>query len=216
MKNLIRNELGEGWSEYSDQLGPILQKTLTELNTLYNTGVVYPEKKKVFAAFRECELDKIKVVIIGDIPYRGEQASGISFGKELSHMRTPCSCEAIHTVIENTIHNGFKLYKDYDMKSYAKQGVLFLNSSLTVSADKKKDDVHKKIWNEFISSMLSIIQLENSSVIYVVWGRINSKLLLSLSPSSNILYNENLPDGTFMSMSWECDHFKKTNHLINW
>ena len=216
MKNLIRNELGTGWSEYSDQLGPILQKTLTELNTLYNSGVVYPEKKKVFAAFRECELKDIKVVIIGDMPYRGEQASGIAFGKRFTHMTTPFPCEAIHTVIENTIHDGINLYKDYDMKSYAKQGVLFLNSSLTISADKSKNDTHRKIWSEFISNILPIIQLENSSVIYVVWGRINSKFLLSLSPSSNILYNENLPDGALMCMSWDCDHFKKTNHLINW
>ena len=123
---------------------------------------IYPPKSLIFNSFNQFNISKLKVLIIGLDPYiREGQAMGLSFSVP-EGIRIPPSLRNIFKEIDRTTENISKTQKrtNGDLTEWARQGVLLLNTALTVFEGKTGS--HKKIWNDFTKYILNYINKESS------------------------------------------------------
>ncbi|MDQ0223386.1 uracil-DNA glycosylase [Streptococcus moroccensis] len=135
------------------------------LNTVYNDGVVYPPKDKVFAAIQRTPLDAVKVLILGQDPYHGPgQAQGLSFSVPDS-TPTPPSLQNILKELGDDI--GIKT--SHDLTPWADQGVLLLNACLTVPAGHANGHAGL-IWEPFTDAIIKVVNAQDTPVAFILWG----------------------------------------------
>lgn len=129
---------------------------------------IYPPQEDIFNAFNYCAKNDIKVVIIGQDPYHDKgQAHGLSFSVQ-PYVKTPPSLRNIYKELSSDIP-GFEIPNHGFLKSWAEQGVLLLNTSLTVQAHKPAS--HSKIgWEIFTNSVIKHINNELDSLVFLLWG----------------------------------------------
>ena len=146
----------------------------------------YPEGSKIFNAFHLTELDKIKVVILGQDPYHGPgQAQGLSFSVP-KNIKTPPSLVNIFKELEDDL----KIKVDRsngNLEHWANQGVFLLNTTLTVS--KNEPMSHKNFgWNIFTDKVIEIINHQRKNIVFILWGtHAHSKINLIESSKHLIL-----------------------------
>ena len=184
----------------------------TFLNNEYATYKIYPEAKNVFNALNLVKYDDVKVVIIGQDPYhQPHQAHGLCFSV-LEGTKLPPSLQNIFKEIED--ETGKKPNTNGNLTSWAKQGVLLLNSVLTVR--ESCPNSHKnKGWELITSKIIKLLSERKDPVIFLLWGanaiqlgtdidRSRHYVLTCAHPSPLSAYN-----GFF-----GCGHFNKTNEIL--
>lgn len=135
------------------------------LDQVYASGTVYPPRDKVFAAIQTTELEKVKVVILGQDPYHGPgQAQGLSFSVP-NTVPAPPSLQNILKELTDDI--GVK--QDHDLTAWAEQGVLLLNACLTVPAGQANGHAGK-IWEPFTDAVIKVVNSLDQPVVYILWG----------------------------------------------
>lgn len=144
----------------------------------YKNNTMYPNRENIFRAFSLTPFENVRVVILGQDPYHGEgQAHGLSFSVP-NGTKVPPSLKNIYKEIEYDL--GVK--KDFsngNLEQWASQGVLLLNSVLTVLADSPAS--HKDIgWEEFTDNVIKKISEKKESVVFMLWGNFakNKKVLI--------------------------------------
>lgn len=173
MKERLINQFGKGWynllheyleSEEFVNLGRFLNKRRKMFNV-----EVYPNKENIFRAFKLCSIGKLKVVIIGQDPYptRGN-ANGLAFAY-VGDGNIPKSLQNIYKEFENDVKNGLDLDFDYTLESWAKQGILLINTALTVEKDNAGS--HMELWNNFTVYLLKQLAKNHVGIVYVCWGK---------------------------------------------
>ena len=131
---------------FEESKKPYFKALLDFVSKEYSSGDVYPEQKNMFRAFDLCPLDKVKVVILGQDPYHGEeQANGLSFAVN-DGVRLPPSLKNIFKEIQSDL--GVAPFESGDLSRWASQGVLLLNATLTVRASNPGSH-QKKGWEEY-------------------------------------------------------------------
>ncbi len=148
---------------------PYFKETLKAVAEARAAGItVYPPQKDVFNAFRLTELGDIKVVILGQDPYHGpNQAHGLAFSV-LPGVAIPPSLLNMYKELEQDIA-GFTRPQHGFLESWAKQGVLLLNTVLTVEAGKAHS--HARLgWETFTDNVISAINAHREGVIFLLWG----------------------------------------------
>lgn len=133
----------------------------------YLNKKVFPAPKNIFRAFNICPFDKVKVVIVGQDPYHGSgQADGLSFSVP-SAFKIPPSLKNIFKEIEDDL--SIKVKEDGDLSRWANQGVLLLNSSLTVVENIPAS--HSGLgWEIFTDSVIKKLSEEKSGLVFMLWG----------------------------------------------
>ena len=184
-----------------------------EINKRYETTTVFPEKKNIFKAFSLTKLDNLKVVILGQDPYHGfGQAQGLAFSTP-SNVKNPPSMENILKEIQSDLGKK-SICEDGDLTPWAKQGVLLLNTILTVEEAKPKSH-HNLGWEVFTDNVIKYISDNCEDTIFILWGspaisktklidRKKHHILTSVHPSPLSSYR-----GFF-----GCKHFSKTNEIL--
>lgn len=136
------------------------------INAQYKVYPVYPPKNLIFRAFIDCPFSTLKVVIVGQDPYpKKNLANGLSFGISDLAVDVPYSLKAIYEEIEKT--SGFSLSFDYSLKYLAAQGVLLLNTGLTVLDSKPES--HLAEWRFFTEAVFKAISTKND-VVFLLFG----------------------------------------------
>lgn len=132
----------------------------------YKTKTIYPKGKNIFNAFNLCPFYKVKVVILGQDPYHGpNQAHGLAFSVP-DGITAPPSLKNIFLELENDLN--IKRQKT-NLSDWAEQGILLLNTILTVEANKPTS--HANIgWETFTDSVIKIISDKKHKIIFVLWG----------------------------------------------
>lgn len=165
--------LGEDWAEslYPNviALNPGFCRSLGLISELYNKGEeIYPkDKADIFKAFRECPRDKCKVIFLGQDPYPNSMATGLAFANPrdtLPEEYSP-SLRILQDALERS-YPGTGEFLDPSLMFWAKQGVLLLNSSLTVSPTNKFS--FQSIWNRFISGVIKTVTRDTNKVIILL------------------------------------------------
>ena len=150
----------------------------------YLSGVsVYPAPKNIFNAFNLCPLDKVKVVIIGQDPYHEPgQAHGLCFSV-LPPTSNPPSLQNIYKEIESDI--GKKSVTNGDLTYWAQQGVLLLNSTLTVRAHMAASHAGHG-WEEFTDAVIRAVATREN-IVYMLWGSYAQKKAAFVNPEKNLV-----------------------------
>lgn len=212
------------WAVPLSQLrrGGVFLDVIRALNILYDIEekVILPEKLDVFKAFRMVEPENLKVIILGMDPYPipGE-ATGYAFANPEDSIIMSKSLAKIHELIEREFHNGLYLDFDVTLQSWADQGVLGLNTSLTVEAGKPGS--HFKLWQPFTTALISELSKYFDKKIFCFWGKqAESFSYLVDSKKHHILTCYHPAYAIRQGKPWECDHFRKINETldkpINW
>jgi len=168
---MSRLKIEDSWkeillSELNSTYMQNLSKFLREQITLGKT--IYPPGNQIFNAFNKTPFPKVKVVILGQDPYHGEnQAHGLSFSVKES-IKKPPSLQNIFKELQDDIN--IKIPSNGSLEKWANQGVLLLNSCLTV--EKGKPGSHKnKGWEIFTDYILKQINSKKSNVVFILWGK---------------------------------------------
>ena len=133
----------------------------------YKTQEIYPPSKEIFKAYELCPYEKLKVVILGQDPYHGTgQAQGLSFSVKKG-MPLPPSLQNIYKELSDDL--SCPIPKNGDLRPWAEQGVLLLNTVLTVRAHQAFS--HRGIgWEEFTDATIAAIEEKEDPVVYILWG----------------------------------------------
>ena len=133
----------------------------------YSNNICYPHGKFIFKAFDDCPFDKIKVVIIGQDPYHGiGQANGLCFSVK-DKIQHPPSLVNIFKEIEKDLNIPYPI--SGDLTRWSKQGVLLLNSVLTVKANSAGS--HKNIgWQKFTDTVINTVSKKKNNIVFLLWG----------------------------------------------
>lgn len=164
-------KIEEGWkTALNDEFGKPYFKQLTErVREEYrqHPGMVFPPGPKIFNAFDACPYDKVKVVIIGQDPYHGKgQANGLCFSVAPEVTMPPSLVNIFKEVCEDT---GAPFPKDGDLTRWAEQGVLLLNSSLTVREGQAASHAGMG-WEEFTDAVVEKLNREKEGLVFILWG----------------------------------------------
>ena len=173
--------------------------------------VIYPPGGEIFRAFDLTPVDQVKVVILGQDPYHGPgQAMGLSFSVP-DGIPAPPSLKNIFQEIETDL--GVKMSGRPNLEGWARQGVLLLNSVLTVEAGQPTS--HSRIgWQEFTDAVIKYLSANRSGIVFLLWGRYAAdKASLIDSTKHHVLiaaHPSPLARGAFFG----CKHFSKTNSIL--
>ena len=181
---------------------------------LQSNVTYYPNLNNVFRAFGLTDYDSINVVVIGADPYPNIKATGLPF--ETKNSVLPASIKAIAKELRL---EGFYRHHQYPVIStWAKQGVLLLNASLTISSDpkqKKKDD---KIWHVFTKALVRYISSEKKNIVFMLWGNIAKSFLPNIKATGHLLLvsGHPSPQNRNRATTWfGNDHFRTANKYLN-
>ena len=184
------------------------------LNVEYASNTVYPSRDKMFNAFKLTPLDKVKVVIIGQDPYHEpNQAMGLSFSVPKG-VKVPPSLINIYKEIENEY--GIRMdYSNGDLTYLAKQGVLLLNSILTVRAHQPMSHNIKE-YHLFLEDVLKELDVQHRPMVFMLWGGPARRLKLYLNNPTHLILECVHPSPLAANRGgwFGNDHFKKCNEYL--
>ncbi|MHA8060908.1 uracil-DNA glycosylase [Aquirufa beregesia] len=174
-KNIFLSELGKSYFESMQE----------KLSTIMQTEDVYPPQDAIFQAFNLCSFADTQVVIIGQDPYHGKgQAHGLCFSVPLG-IPLPPSLRNIKKELHLDL-DVFLTSQDGDLSQWAKQGVLMLNSILTVS-DSKPGSHADLGWQQLTSLSIEKISEEKENVVFLLWGNYAQNLAKNIDADKHLL-----------------------------
>tara|TARA_B100000482_G_scaffold64415_1_gene45014 strand:- start:420 stop:1097 length:678 start_codon:yes stop_codon:yes gene_type:complete len=181
------------------------------LNEISNDKKISPNLNNIFKAFEYCSFSSTKVVIFGQDPYfQKDVANGLAFSVE-PNKPLPASLKNIYKEIESDV--GALSNNDGYLKSWADQGVLLLNSALTVEVGKPGS--HSKIgWQDFIFEIVKIIN-KKKNIVFILWGNDAKKYIKYIDKEINLILSSSHPSPLSSYRGFfGCKHFSKCNEYL--
>ncbi len=173
---------------------------------------VFPEGKNMFTAFNLTPFNNVKVVILGQDPYHGnEQAHGLSFSVQ-DGIKQPPSLKNIFKELSSDLDLSMPV--SGNLSSWAKQGVLLLNATLSVRAEKAGSH-QKRGWEQFTNRVIREISDKKENVIFLLWGRFAQNKAELIDKKKHYILKASHPS-PFSAYSgfFGCKHFSKTNEIL--
>ncbi len=179
----------------------------------YSNTVVYPPADDIFNAFHFTPLSKVKVLILGQDPYHNvHQAHGLCFSVLPDQPEIPPSLQNIYKEINDDI--GCEIPNNGYLKKWADQGVLMLNTVLTVRAHQANS--HKGMgWEKFTDAVIQAINEQDRPIVYLLWGKpAQSKIPMLNNPKHLILKAPHPSPLSAFRGFFGCKHFSQTNNFL--
>ena len=208
------SELHNSWNKYLNEEfeKPYYMALRQFLKEEYSTQTIYPEENNIFNALKTTSYDDVKVVILGQDPYHGEgQAHGMAFSVKPG-IKTPPSLVNIYKELQATM--GCYIPNNGYLMKWAEQGVLLLNTVLTVRAGQPQS--HKgKGWETFTDRIIAILNERKDPVIFVLWGApAKKKASLITAPQHKILTAAHPSPLSAYNGFFGCNHFNQINEYL--
>ncbi len=178
----------------------------------YLSQTVFPPPKLVFNAFNRCHFDAVKVVILGQDPYHGRgQAHGLSFSVQ-DGVRIPPSLQNIYKEIQSDI--GTKPPRSGNLERWADQGVLLLNSTLTVR--KANAGSHQGLgWEQFTNAVIQKLSDEKEHIVFMLWGKFAQEKGKNIDYTKHLVLQAPHPSPFAAHTGFfGCRHFSKANRYL--
>ena len=178
----------------------------------YNTTTVYPPADDIFNALHLTALKDVKVLILGQDPYHGaNQAHGLSFSV-LPGQRIPPSLKNIYTELHDDL--GCDIPNNGYLEKWAKQGVLMLNTVLTVRAHKPNSHQGKG-WEQFTDAIIRAVNEQDRPIVYLLWGRPAQKKASMLNNPKHLILKAPHPSPYSADTGFfGCRHFSQANEFL--
>lgn len=205
--------LEENWAKVlKENIDENFKKELFSfVNNEYKTKTVFPPKEKIFNALNLVPLNKIKVVIIGQDPYHTlGQADGLAFS---CFNGTP-QPSLTNIFKEINADLGLTMSGNTNLQAWAQQGVLLLNTSLTVLQGKPAS--HSKIgWQTITKEIIKIVNKQNQPIVFMLWGNHAKTFIEDLNNPNHLVLTAPHPS-PFSAYSgfFGCKHFSKCNAFL--
>lgn len=199
--NVLKDEYNK---DYFKRLRSFLKKE-------YSTKICYPKKEEIFNALKYTNYEDVKVVILGQDPYHGEnEAHGFCFSVRNAVRRPP----SLNNILKELYDDLKIVRKENELTSWAEQGVLLLNSVLTVVKDTPLS--HRGIgWEEFTDSIIKKINEKDSTVVYILWGSYaRSKKYLITNPKHYVIESAHPSPLSANKGFFGSKPFSKTNEIL--
>ncbi|MBU5472448.1 MAG: uracil-DNA glycosylase [Clostridiales bacterium] len=178
----------------------------------YNTKVIYPPADDIFNALHLTPLSKVKVLILGQDPYHNEgQAHGLCFSVK-PEVDIPPSLENIYKELKDDL--GCKIPNNGYLVKWAEQGVLMLNTVLTVRAHQANSHQGRG-WEQFTDAIINAVNAQDRPIVYMLWGRpAQSKIPMLTNPKHLILKAPHPSPLSAYRGFFGCKHFSQANAFL--
>lgn len=191
---------------------PYMKELFSELKVAYQTTTVYPPREKVFSAFNLTPYSEVKVVILGQDPYHGpHQANGLSFSVEKGTPLPP-SLRNIFTELVDDM--GCSYPQNGDLSKWARQGVLLLNTTLTVKQATPMSHVGMG-WERFTDQVLRLLDQKSTPIVFILWGKHARNKAKFINQSHHLIIESAHPSPLSAYRGFFGSHpFSRTNHFL--
>ncbi len=211
----VIDRIESGWkhalaSEFDKKYFEELKSTLSIEK---RTSIIFPSEKEIFSAFNLTPFNDVKVIIIGQDPYHGEgQANGLCFSVSES-MSHPPSLKNIFKEIQKDLKIPYP--KSGNLESWAKQGVLLLNASLTVRKDEANSHSNYG-WQIFTDEAIKQLSFKKKGLIFLLWGSFAKKKIKFINRENHQILTTGHPSPLSANRGYWFGngHFRKTNELL--
>lgn len=179
----------------------------------YSTKVIYPPADDIFTALHLTPLSEVKVLILGQDPYHNErQAHGLSFSVLPEQTVIPPSLQNIYQELRDDM--GCYLPNNGYLKKWSEQGVLMLNTVLTVRAHQANSHQGKG-WEKFTDAIIQAVNQQDRPIVYLLWGRpAQTKIPMLSNPKHLILTAPHPSPLSSYRGFFGCRHFSKANEFL--
>lgn len=198
---------------------PYMRELSKFIQTERKTAVIYPKPEDVFKALKLTPYSDINVVILGQDPYHNGLASGLAFSTN-DELITPKSLDNIFTEVEKDIYDGFMLDRNPILERWAKQGVLLLNTILTVRKGEPLSHANKG-WETFTNKILMSLYEINRPIVWILWGKNAEQAFDKVieeygrtNPAHLILRAAHPSPFSAAKGFFGCKHFSKCNNFL--
>lgn len=203
------------WEEIinNEKKQPYFKQLKSLIDERYETTTVFPPKNKIFNAFTKTPFENLKVVVLGQDPYHGvNQAQGFSFSTP-KEVKNPPSMQNILKEIYEDLQRPSQCL-DGDLTPWATQGVLLLNTILTVEEGKPKSH-HNLGWEIFTDNIIKHISHRCENIVFLLWGSpaIAKTKLIDKTKHHILIAPHPSPLSSYRGF-FGCKHFSKTNELL--
>jgi len=172
---------------------------------------IYPPEPLIFNSFLQTPYDQVKVVIVGQDPYHGPgQAHGLSFSV-LPGITQPPSLKNIYKELENDL--GIRRPSHGCLISWAKQGVLLLNATLTVRAGEPRSH-YGKGWERFTDAVIDILAQRQDPIVFLLWGKSAQEKCHKVIGTHHAVFQAAHPSPYSVDKFFGCRHFSKANEFL--
>lgn len=190
---------------------PYIKELQTFLENERATATIFPKETEVFNAFKLTPFENVKVIILGQDPYHGSnQAHGLSFSVNYG-IKTPPSLANIYKELRTDI--GFTIPNHGNLTSWATQGVLLLNATLTVRAGEPGSH-QKKGWETFTDAIIKLISDENEHCVFMLWGNFAKKKSDLIDLEKHLVLTAAHPSPLAGGAFYGSKHFSKANTYL--
>lgn len=206
--------VGNKWDEIMDEEyhQEYFKKIVAFINREYQVKTVFPPKSRILRALALTDYDDVRVVILGQDPYHGiGEANGLAFAVN-DGVRLPPSLQNIYKELYDDL--GIPPAKVGNLEHWAKEGVLLLNSVLTVEKDKAAS--HKGIgWDLFTDAIIKKINEKDTPVVFILWGSFaRSKKIFITNPKHYIIESTHPSPFSARNGFFGSRPFSKTNQYL--
>lgn len=206
--------IAEDWKEilFEEFSKPYFEELVSFVKQEYASGEIFPAGRNIFRAFDKCPFDKLKVVIIGQDPYHGEgQANGLCFSVN-EGTPFPPSLKNIFKEVSDDI--GTPIPTSGELDRWAEQGVLLLNSVLTVRAHNAASHAGRG-WERFTDAVVKAIAERKQGVVYMLWGSYAQRKGSIADSRQNLILHAVHPSPLSAYRGFfGCKHFSQANHYL--
>ena len=207
--------LTNDWRALKDEFNkPYYRDLYRFVKEEYSTKVVYPPADDIFNALHLTPLKDVKVLILGQDPYHNEhQAHGLSFSVLPDQKDIPPSLQNIYKELQEDL--GCYIPNNGYLKKWADQGVLMLNTVLTVRAHEPNSHQGRG-WENFTDAIIQAVNQKDEPVVYMLWGRpAQSKIPMLTNPKHLILKAPHPSPLSAYRGFFGCRHFSKCNEFLS-
>lgn len=179
----------------------------------YDTHIVYPPADDIFNAFHLTPLSEVKVLVLGQDPYHNEhQAHGLCFSVLPDQPEIPPSLQNIYKELEDDL--GCYIPDNGYLEKWAQQGVLMLNTVLTVRAHQANSHQGKG-WEQFTDAIIHAVNAQDRPIVYLLWGKpAQTKIPMLTNPKHLILTAPHPSPLSAYRGFFGCKHFSRTNEFL--
>lgn len=176
----------------------------------YQQHVCYPKGNQIFAALDACDFEDVKVVIIGQDPYHDVgQANGLCFSVNDGVAHPPSLCNIFKELLSDV---GKPIPQSGNLESWAKQGVLLLNATLTVRAHQAGSHQNQG-WEQFTDAVIQLVSDKKEHVVFLLWGGFAKMKGKNINPAKHCILTSGHPSPLSANRGYWFGnkHFSKTN-----
>ncbi len=205
----ITNDWAEPLSE--EYKKPYYKELYDKVKEEYSNYQVFPDSEDIFNAFHYTPLHNVKVVILGQDPYHDVgQAHGLCFSVKQGVTVPPSLCN-IYKELKSDL--GCYIPNNGYLKKWADQGVMLLNTALTVRAHEANS--HKDIgWEKFTDAAIRILNERDRPIVYLLWGRFAQMKKKMLNNPKHLILEAAHPSPLSVKKFYGCKHFSKANEFL--